>query len=72
MLNVNSCARFSSCGWVKFCMVCFQVGCVMLCKDGDNFGALPPKATKTWALGKNIPFLIGPDIIKAFQGGTRS
>ncbi len=53
-------------------MVCFQVGCVMLCKDGDNFGALPPKATKTWALGKNIPFLIGPDIIKAFQGGTRS
>jgi len=59
-------------GWVKFCIVSFQGGCVMLCKDGDNFGALPPKATRTWALGKNIPFLIGPDIIKAFQGGTRS
>jgi len=25
----------------------------------------------TWALGKNIPFLSGPDIIKAFQGGAR-
>jgi hypothetical protein len=57
MLNVVSGARFSSCGRVKFCMVCFQVGCVMLCKDGDDFGALPPKATKAWALGKSIPFL---------------
>ncbi|KAH8935219.1 hypothetical protein BDL97_17G017800 [Sphagnum fallax] len=28
------------------------VGCVMLCKDGDNFGALPLEATKAWALGK--------------------
>jgi len=45
MLNASSCVRFSSCGWVKFCMVCFQVGCVMLCKDGDNFGALPLEAT---------------------------
>jgi len=45
-LNAGSCARFSSCGWVKFYMVCFQVGCVMLCKDGDNFGALPLKAAK--------------------------
>jgi len=40
----------------------------MLCKDGDNFGTLPLKAARAWALGKNIPFLIGPDIIKAFQG----
>jgi hypothetical protein len=44
----------------------------MLCKDGDNFGALPPEATKTWPLGKNISFLIGLDIIKALQGGARS
>jgi hypothetical protein len=43
----------------------------MLCKDGDNFKALP-KATRTWALRNNIPFLIGLDIIKALQGGTRS
>ncbi len=50
MLNVGSCARFSSCGHVKFCMVCFQVGCVMLCKDGDDFGALPREAAKAWAL----------------------
>jgi hypothetical protein len=49
-------------------MVCFQLGCVMLCKNGDNFGALPLEATKAWALGKNIPFLIGPNIIKALQG----
>jgi hypothetical protein len=72
MLNASSCARFSSCGWVKFYMVCFQVGCVMLCKDGDNFGTLPLQATKTWALGKNIIFLIGQNIIKTLQGGTRS
>jgi hypothetical protein len=44
----------------------------MLCKDGHNFEALPLEATKTWALGKNIPFLVGPYIIKALQGGTRS
>jgi hypothetical protein len=44
----------------------------MLCKDGDNFGALPPGAAKTWALGKNIPLLIAPNIIKTFQGGARS
>jgi hypothetical protein len=72
MLNVGSCARFSSCGWVKFCMVYFQVRCVMLCKDGDNFGALPPKATKAWASGKNVPFLTGLDIINALQGGAKS
>ncbi len=46
--------------------------CHVICKDGDNFGALPPKAARTWALGKNIPFLIGPNIIKALQGGARS
>jgi hypothetical protein len=56
MLNVGSCTRFSSYGWVKFCMVSFHVGCVMLCKDGDNFGALPLEATRAWALGKNIIF----------------
>ncbi len=72
MLNASSCARFFSCGWMKFCMVCFQVGCVMLCKDGDNFKALPPEVARTWALGKKIIFLIGPDIIKALQGGARS
>jgi hypothetical protein len=72
MLNVGSCGRFSSCGWVKFCVVCFQVKCVMLCKDGDNFGALPPKATKAWASGKNIPFLTGLYIINVLQGGPRS
>ncbi len=72
MLNVNSCVRFSSCGWVKFCVVCFQVGFVMLYKDGDNFGALPLEVAETWALGKNIPFLIGLDIIKTLQGGARS
>jgi hypothetical protein len=44
----------------------------MLCKDGDNFGALPPEATKTWALGKNIFFLIGLNIIKVLKGGARS
>jgi hypothetical protein len=36
----------------------------MLCKDGDNFGALPLEVPRAWASGKNIPFLIGPDIIK--------
>jgi len=44
----------------------------MLCKDGDDFGTLPPNAAKTWALGKNIPFLIGLDIINVLQGGARS
>jgi len=28
-------------------------GCVMLCKDGDNFGALPLEAARAWALGKS-------------------
>ncbi|KAH8955601.1 hypothetical protein BDL97_08G148300 [Sphagnum fallax] len=41
------------------------VGCVMLCKDGDNFGTLTPKVARAWALGKNTPFLNGLDIIKA-------
>ncbi|CAK9882802.1 unnamed protein product [Sphagnum jensenii] len=49
-----------------------QNWCFMLCKDGDDFGALPPKATKAWVLGKNIPFLIGLYIINVFQGGARS
>jgi hypothetical protein len=40
----------------------------MLCKDGDKFGTLPLEAARAWALGKNIPLLIGPDIIKALQG----
>ncbi len=53
MSNVSSCARFFSCGWMKFYIVCFQVGCVMLCKDGDNFRALPLEVAGTWALGKN-------------------
>jgi hypothetical protein len=44
----------------------------MLSKDGDNFGALTPKAAGTWASRKNIPFLTGLDIIKALQGGIRS
>jgi hypothetical protein len=44
----------------------------MLFKDGGNFGTLPPKATIIWALVKNIPFLIGVDMIKALQGGARS
>jgi hypothetical protein len=42
----------------------------MLSKDGDNFGALTPKAAIAWASGKNIPFLTRLDIIKA-QGGAR-
>jgi len=25
----------------------------MLCKDGDNFGALPLKVAKAWASGKS-------------------
>ncbi len=72
MLNAGSCARFSSCGCVKLCMVYFQVGCVMLCKNGDNFGTLPPEVARAWVSGKNIPFLIGPDIINVLQGGARS
>jgi len=44
----------------------------MLCKDGDNFGTLPPEVVGTWALGKNIPFLTGLDIINVLQGGARS
>jgi hypothetical protein len=44
----------------------------MFCKDGDDFGALPPEVVKVWALGKNISFLIGLDIINVFQGGARS
>jgi hypothetical protein len=43
----------------------------MLCKDGNNFGTLPLEVARTLALGKNIPFLIGPNIIKALQGGAR-
>jgi len=39
----------------------------MLCKDGDNCGTLPLGATRAWVSGKNIPFLIGLDIIKAPQ-----
>ncbi len=65
MLVVVQDFNLASCGWVEFCMVCFQVGCVMLCKDGDNFGTLTPKAARAWASGKNIPFLTGLDIIKA-------
>jgi len=34
----------------------------MLCKDGDNFGALPLEAARAWALGKINPFLIGLDL----------
>ncbi len=58
MLNVGSCARFFSCGWVKFCMVCFQVGCIMLCKDGDNFGTLTLEVAKTWVSGKKFLFYV--------------
>ncbi len=72
MLNVGSCARLCSCGWVKFYMVYFQVGCVMLYKDGDNCGALTPKAAKAWAPGIFILFLTRLDIIKVLQGGARS
>jgi hypothetical protein len=32
----------------------------------------PPKATRAWALGKNILFLTRLHIIKALQGGARS
>jgi hypothetical protein len=38
----------------------------MLCKDGDNFGALPPEVARTWAFEKNIPFLIGAKILSRF------
>ncbi len=72
MSYASSCVNFFSCGWMKFCMVSFQVGCVMLRHDGDNFRALPLEVTRTWASGKKILFLIGSDIIKALQGGTRS
>jgi len=72
MLNASSCARFSSCGWVKLYMICFQIRRVMLCKDGDNCGTLTPKVARAWALGKNIPFLTRLDITKVFQGGARS
>jgi hypothetical protein len=44
----------------------------MLCKDGDDFGALPPEVAKAWASGKNILFLIRPNIINVLQGGARS
>jgi hypothetical protein len=44
----------------------------MLCKDGDNFKALPLEVTRTWASGKNIPLLSGLDIIKVLRGGARS
>jgi len=44
----------------------------MLCKDGDNFGTLPPKVAKTWASEFLFFFLTGPNIIKALQGGARS
>jgi hypothetical protein len=44
----------------------------MLCKDGENFGTLPLEAVRAWASRKYIPFLIGLNIIKVFQGfGTR-
>jgi hypothetical protein len=43
---------------------------VILCKDANNFGTL--EVARTWASRKNIPFLIGPNIIKALQGsGSR-
>jgi hypothetical protein len=39
----------------------------MLCKDGDDFGALPPEVGKAWALGKSRL-----NIINVLQGGARS
>jgi hypothetical protein len=43
----------------------------MICKDGDNFGALPLKVAIAWASRKN-PFLIGLNIINFLQGGAKS
>ncbi|KAH9555771.1 hypothetical protein CY35_08G133200 [Sphagnum magellanicum] len=52
---------------ILICWVCH------VCKDRDNFGALPLEIARAWASRKNILFLVGPDIIKAIQGfGARS
>ncbi len=101
MLNVGSCARFFSCGWVKFCMVCFQVWVYHVMQGWKQFWNTTTRGSQNlgirrkiflfyvmhgwkrfWnttttgsqnlALGKNILILIGPNIIKALQGGTRS
>eukprot|EP00271_Cylindrocystis_brebissonii_P010437 TRINITY_DN26624_c0_g1_i1.p1 TRINITY_DN26624_c0_g1~~TRINITY_DN26624_c0_g1_i1.p1 ORF type:complete len:292 (-),score=38.61 TRINITY_DN26624_c0_g1_i1:489-1247(-) len=39
-----------------------MVGCVMLCNEGEEFGALSPVKARQWALAKGIPFLTGQDI----------
>ena len=45
-----------------------MVGCVMLCNEGVDFGALPPAAARTWAAHHGIPFLTGSSILKSVLG----
>ncbi|CAK9235353.1 unnamed protein product [Sphagnum troendelagicum] len=59
-------------GHIELSVVLAKLVGIVPILDGDDFGALPPEVAKVWALGKNIPFLIGLDIINVFQGGARS
>lgn len=36
-----------------------MVGCVMLCSEGDSYGALSPSAAADWAAAAGVPFLDG-------------
>jgi 3,4-dihydroxy 2-butanone 4-phosphate synthase len=40
-----------------------MVGCVMLCNEGDDFGALPPAAARAWCTANGVPFLDGKALI---------
>ncbi|CAF2964871.1 unnamed protein product [Rotaria sp. Silwood2] len=46
-----------------------MVGCVMLSKPGNNFGALDSKEAEQWALENNVPFLNGRQIVPLFHSG---
>jgi 3,4-dihydroxy 2-butanone 4-phosphate synthase len=42
-----------------------MVGCVMLQNEGSEYGALPPAAAADWASANGVPFLDGPEILRA-------
>lgn len=43
-------------------LVPVMVGCVMLCSEGDSFGALSPDEARKWAAEAGVPFLDGKDM----------
>ncbi|EFJ21157.1 hypothetical protein SELMODRAFT_176418 [Selaginella moellendorffii] len=45
-----------------------MVGCVMLCNEGDDFGALPLQDARFWAEKHQVPFLAGQEIFDFTNG----